>query len=144
MVGQVRLDVGGGDVRVRASVSDVRCLAGAAACGAANAASGADYTGELQVSTRVRITDADGGVIATTLDSPLNATVPCTATSADSSIGAGCSLDTTVDAIIPGAVAAGQRAIWGLGRVEVFDGGTDGDAETAGNTLFLTQGLFVP
>jgi glucose/arabinose dehydrogenase len=144
MVGQVRLDVSGGDVRVRTSVSDVRCLPGAAACGTANAASGSDYTGEVQVTTRLRITDSDSGGVATTLDSPFNATVPCTATAADTSIGASCSVDTTVDAIVPGAVTAGHRAIWGLGRIEVFDGGTDGDAETAGNTLFLTQGLFVP
>ena len=39
----------------------------------------------------------------------------------------------------------GRRAIWQLGRVEVYDGGPDGDANTpAGDTLFATQGVFIP
>ena len=39
----------------------------------------------------------------------------------------------------------GDRAIWQLGQVQLFDGGVDGDAETAAdNTLFATQGIFVP
>jgi PKD repeat protein len=144
MIGQVRLDVGTGDVRLRASVSDVRCFDGVAACGAANAASGADYTGQLQVATNLRVTDANSGGIATTLDSPFNATVPCTDTAADASIGSSCSVDTSVNAIVPGALSAGDRANWELGKIEVYDGGTDGVAQTDGNGLFLTQGVFVP
>ena len=35
------------DVKITASVTDIRCKAGVAACGSANAADGADYTGEL-------------------------------------------------------------------------------------------------
>ncbi len=31
-----------------------------------------------------------------------------------------------------------------VAHIEVYDGGTDGDAETEGNTLFLQPGLFVP
>ena len=31
-----------------------------------------------------------------------------------------------------------------LGRIEVFDGGPDDDADTTPNTLFATQGVFVP
>ena len=39
----------------------------------------------------------------------------------------------------------GKRAVWGLGSVQVFDGGSDGDADTTGdNTLFEVQGLFAP
>ena len=39
----------------------------------------------------------------------------------------------------------GQRAIWALGAIRVFDGGPDGDADTTGdNAVFATQGLFVP
>jgi hypothetical protein len=41
--------------------------------------------------------------------------------------------------------AMGKRAVWTLGKVEVYDGGSDGDADTAGDdTLFMEQGLFVP
>jgi hypothetical protein len=31
-----------------------------------------------------------------------------------------------------------------MGQVKVFDGGSDGVASTAGNTLYLDQGIFVP
>jgi glucose/arabinose dehydrogenase len=154
MTGQVSLVVckspgcASADVMIRASVADVRCLPGEAACGAANAFPGSDYTGELQASVRLRITDAKNGASltdpATTVDSPFRVTVPCTATAADTTTGAGCVVNTTANAVIPGAVTGGGRTIWQLGQVEVYDGGTDGDAETDGNTVFLRQGLFVP
>ena len=154
MVGTVGLRVcvssacAAGDVRIHASVTDVRCLPGETACGPANSASGSDYTGELQAVTRLRITDDYNGPAltdsATTLDTPFSATVPCTATATDQAIGSACALATTANALIPGAVSAGHRAIWQLGPVEVYDGGTDGDAQTDGNTLFLRQGVFVP
>jgi hypothetical protein len=38
-----------------------------------------------------------------------------------------------------------MRAIWELSKTRVFDGGADGDADTAGdNTLFAVQGVFIP
>jgi hypothetical protein len=70
--------------------------------------------------------------------------VPCTATAATTT-GGSCSLSSTFDAILPGSVVAGARAIWELGQVHVFDGGADGLASTTGdNTVFERQGLFVP
>jgi hypothetical protein len=37
------------------------------------------------------------------------------------------------------------RAVWELGKIELFDGGSDGVISTAsGNTLFATQGVFTP
>jgi hypothetical protein len=60
-------------------------------------------------------------------------------------IGSGCSLATTADTVTPGAVPESKRSIWGLGSVRVYDGGPDGIASTTtGNTLFETQGVFVP
>jgi hypothetical protein len=41
-------------------------------------------------------------------------------------------------------VTEGKRSVWQLGKVQVFDGGVDGDAQTGPNTLFATQGVFVP
>jgi hypothetical protein len=38
----------------------------------------------------------------------------------------------------------GKRAIWELGQVRVYDGGPDGLAATADNSLFAVQGVFVP
>ena len=71
-------------------------------------------------------------------------TVQCTGT-VDAFIGARCAIDTSANAVVPGAVPGDARSLWETGSVSVFDGGPDGDVETApGNALFLTQGLFVP
>ena len=44
-----------------------------------------------------------------------------------------------------GAVPEDERAIWQIGDLEVYDGGSDGlAATTLDNTLFAVQGLFVP
>ena len=52
---------------------------------------------------------------------------------------------TTANAVVPGSVVKGQRAIWQLGQVQVYDGGADGVASTtAGNTLFMDEGIFIP
>ena len=69
-VGSVRLSVINGnaataadeaDVRYTVSITDVRCKPGAGACGAANTAGGADYTGQLQAKNTLRITDRYNG-----------------------------------------------------------------------------------
>jgi hypothetical protein len=122
------------DVKIEASLSDVREAAGLA-----------DYAGELSAETTLRITDkASGdGEAATVVDIPLPATMPCTPTP-DAGRGANCSLSTTMDALVPGAVTEGNRAIWALGQVRVFDGGPDGVAATADNSLFAVQGIFIP
>jgi hypothetical protein len=41
-------------------------------------------------------------------------------------------------------VSEGKRAIWELGQIEVFDGGSDGLTSTGDNTVFARQGVFVP
>jgi hypothetical protein len=69
--------------------------------------------------------------------------VPCTATGS-TSIGSTCSINTTADAVVPGAVLETRRSIWQLGSVEVFDGGADGVVSTTPNTLFAKQGVFIP
>jgi hypothetical protein len=144
-VGLVRYDVIVGepstladeaDVMLSVSLSDVR-----------NQSDITDYTGELQATTSLRITDRGNGGAAdeagTVQDTPLPATVPCSATVGDE--GASCSLSTTIEALIPGAAVEGKRAIWELGQIEVNDGGADGVAATEGdNTLFAVQGVFVP
>jgi hypothetical protein len=106
-----------------------------------------DYTGELEQTTTLRITDRangpGGNEAATVEDVPYRVTVPCTATSS-SSIGSTCSLTTGLNALVPGTVMKGKRAIWELGQVRVYDGGPDGLAATADNSLFAVQGVFVP
>jgi hypothetical protein len=109
-----------------------------------------DYTGELQVTSDLRVTDRDnspnpgGPGPGTVQDTALPFTVPCTATG-DTSVGSSCRLQTSANALYPGIAKEGNRAIWQLGQVKAYDGGADGRASTTGdNTLFLTQGLFVP
>jgi hypothetical protein len=123
------------DVALAVSLTDVRTQG-----------SLTDYTGEVQAASAVRITDRANGPSAAetgTGDYDFPVTVPCAAT-ASTTIGATCALTTTLDAVVPGAVPEGKRSIWALGRVQVNDGGADGQAATAPNGLFATQGVFVP
>jgi hypothetical protein len=107
-----------------------------------------DYAGELEARVGLRLTDRSNGAAATETgtmeDDDLPVTVPCGAT-VDTTIGATCAISTTADAVVPGLVKEGARAVWGLGQVKLFDGGPDADGDTAaGNTLFAVQGVFVP
>jgi hypothetical protein len=145
------------DVSLQVSITDVRCKAGVAACGAANAADGADYTGEVQASAQIRITDhwnavAPGGGpdAATMIDIPFPVNTPCTAT-ASTSIGSTCLVNTTANAVVGGpgpwadpAVKDTKRGIVEVAQIQVSDGGTDGVVATSPNTLFEVQGIFIP
>jgi hypothetical protein len=100
-----------------------------------------DYTGILQPELVVRLTDRDGYQSQTTQDFPFRYVVPCVAT--DTAAGATCALTTSVEAMLPGSITEGSRAIWALDKVRVYDGGPSGD-EGANASLFATQGIFVP
>ena len=144
-VGAVRLGVTVGnpatsadeaDVVVEANLTDVRL-----------ASDLSDYTGELQVRIPLRITDRLNAGTApnrsgTLSDTHLTAALPCAGNA--SSVGSTCTVTTTVDALVPGAVPEGRRAVWQIGQLEVYDGGPDGDADTSGNSPFARQGVFVP
>lgn len=130
------------DVAVTVSANDVRAQSDLS-----------DYAGELQASVSLRLTDRNNSLApplfpddqtGTVQDTTFAVTVPCTA-SDDPDAGADCEVSTSADAVTPGLVVEGDRSIWQLGQVRLFDGGVDGDAETtADNTLFATQGIFVP
>ena len=124
------------DVRFEFQLTDVR-LQGTLA----------DYTGELQATTVARITDRLGGPLneqGTVTDLEFPVRVPCTATGGTTSVGATCAASTSFDAVVPGVIPEGKRAIWQLDRVRVNDGGADGLVSTTPNTLFAVQGVFVP
>lgn len=144
-VASMRLDVcrgtlcAAGDVAIRASVTDVRVTADLG-----------DYAGELQGVLPVRITDRNNGLAgeagtdpATVGDTQLTFALPCVPTP-DVSSGSTCDVSTTINSIVPAAVQEGLRTIWGLGQLEVHDGGPDGTASTGPNAPFLRQGVFVP
>jgi hypothetical protein len=124
------------DVRISVSMTDVRRKSDLA-----------DYTGELQLLPSFRMTDRLNGSApvdpATVADFNFPVTVPCTAT-ADTGTGSICSVATTADSVVPGAILEVKRTVIEVGQVRVFDGGGDGLAATPGNSLFAVQGLFVP
>jgi hypothetical protein len=137
-------------IAVYPNVTDVRCAPGAPACGSANAQAGPDYAGEVQVEVTMRITDTNnavnpGGGIdhATMTDYVLRLPLSCVNT-ASTAIGATCAGANDLSNFVPGIVPEGKRAIWEMGAVRFLDGGPDGIASTADNTVFLTQGIFVP
>jgi hypothetical protein len=106
-----------------------------------------DYTGEVQVATVLRITDRYNGEsqseVGTVTDVPFRFAASCASTPS-SAAGSTCSILTTADALTADTLREGKRTIWELGKVELYDGGPDGDVETADNTLFAVQGLFTP
>jgi hypothetical protein len=143
MSGTVRYDtVSPADVKIATKVTDVRKTSDLT-----------DYAGELQEVSTLRITDRYNSAEpatqpfndpATSSDVSFPVTVPCATTPSDATIGSTCSGTTTANAVSPGAVLAGVRTIWQTGQARVFDGGSDGLASTAGNTLYLDQGIWVP
>jgi hypothetical protein len=105
-----------------------------------------DYTGQVQVTSSLRVTDRDNGPseTGTGQDTSFSVTVPCTGTGS-TTIGSTCALTTTADAVVgAGAVKENRRSVWQLGQVRVNDGGADGLVSTTPNTLFAVQGVFVP
>ena len=140
-VGAVRLNVLGtdpvpandADVRIRLFLTNVM-----------RASDRSDYTGEILGRIGIRLTDKQAGVASTLTRITIDFTATCTATTATTT-GSDCNADTTANTLIPGVVKEGARAIWGLERMTVLDGGADGDAETLpGNALLATQGVFAP
>jgi hypothetical protein len=143
------------DVKITTSLDNVRCLGSP---GQQNCAAGAGslYGGKVLVQSTLRITDRLNGpsltAPATAADVPLSVGLQC-------SSGA-CSTTTSADAVYPGVTLEQKRAIWQLGQLKVFDGGSDGAlvaapapasgacppacAGNGGETEFLRQGLFVP
>jgi acyl-homoserine-lactone acylase len=138
-VGSVRLDVFScpacalpfnADVRISASIGDVRKASDLSA-----------YTGNLDARFALRITDrnnaanpGDPGTDAATVeDTTFKFALPCTAPGGD--VGGDCRVSTSANALAPGAVRDGDRSIWELGSIGLYDSSGD---------LFATQGVFVP
>jgi len=138
------------DVLITSSLSDVRCLPGTITCGNANTVDGADYTGALQGTATIRISDhwnaiaAGGGPDpATVVDIPFPVNAGCANTTA-ATIGGLCTANTSANATVPGSVKDTKRAVVEVGQIIINDGGADGDVTTVPNTRFAVQGIFIP
>jgi len=138
LIGSVNYIVpaGGSDVTAKINIADVR-----------KASDLSDYTGQVEVENRVRITDKSNGRSGsqggTTQTVSFPIVVGCTATGSTTT-GSTCNLTTTFNSIVPGAIQSTKRSIWDIDQVVVNDGGADGLASTGPNNEFLRQGIFIP
>jgi hypothetical protein len=141
------------DVGIAIDITDVRCRQANAACPSGE---GSDYAGRLLATSNLRLTDKGNGPSAqqdgTVADTPLEIPFGC-ATTAGTGVGGHCALNTTMDALLPGAVVEGRRAVWQLGAIAVEDSGPNGAGYGSGcpstcgdgdETVFMRQGVFVP
>jgi hypothetical protein len=160
LVGFVRLDAIPGDpstdaneadVAMSVSLTDVRCRFGGSPWCTQDAPM-APYLGEISTVATLQMTDRDSGGTAgdpvtfspTSPVAGLPFVVQCAPTG-DSTVGSTCEGSTTANAITPGTVQEGERAVWELGAVQVFDGGNNGMVDDDGvERVFADQGLFVP
>jgi hypothetical protein len=141
------------NVQLIMGINDVLCRAANAACpgGALS-----DYTGKLLLKLRLRVTDKYNGSPtsegATVQDFDLGIPLQCTGT-VSTLDGGTCQATTTVNALIPGAVQDGKRAIWQIDQGQVWDAGANGTGYGAGcpttcgdgdESVFLRQGIFIP
>jgi hypothetical protein len=127
---------------IDASLNDVRCRTAITPC---TGGALSDYTGQLRAVIQVRATDRHNALGHATTSQFFALAVPiaCTATPS-SSAGSNCATDTTLEAIVPGAVPEGKRSNWQLEQITVFDGGSDGDPQGGIITPFAVPGIFVP
>jgi hypothetical protein len=136
---------------IKLALDDVRCAPTGGRCGTANASGPADYSGEMRYSLAFRLTDhrsavAPGGGIdpATVQDFALEFSATCVQ-SASTATGSTCTVDATLNALIPGAANGDRRSVWALREASILDGGADGDGDTpADNTVFMRPGVFIP
>ena len=127
VTGNTNTDANEADVKTIFSMTDIR-----------NNPSLSDFTGQLQVEVPLQITDSynadENPEMGTAQSINLQIPVNCTAT-ADTSIGGACSINSTMNALIPGAVLENKRNNWQLGQVTVKD---------PNGSVFLRQGIWVP
>jgi hypothetical protein len=142
------------DMAIVIALNDVRCVPTGARCGTANVSGPPDYSGEMRLTFTVRLTDhrsgtAPGGGIdpATVQDFTMELFASpwaCTQ-SGSTSTGSTCNMNTSLQAQIPGAANGDRRSVWALDAVRIYDGGADGDGDTAAdNTVFARPGIFIP
>jgi hypothetical protein len=145
------------DVRLTTSLNDVRCKNNGSQpnCAGAPNTAGQPYSGKVLLRIVLRMTDRLNGPTnnpGTVSDVTFPVGLQCTS--------GACSSTTSTDSVYPNVVQEQRRAVWQLRSVEVLDGGTDGNLApnpspatgvcppacqgNGGETVFMTQGFFVP
>jgi hypothetical protein len=136
VVGNGATEADEADVRILVTLTDVR-----------NRPSLTDYVGRVTMRSNVQITDnsnsAEPPEPGTMQRINYSAPVDCVST-LSTSIGSTCTASTTADALVPGTVIEGRRAIWEFGQIEVKDAGPNGIAGDGDDATFLREGIFVP
>jgi hypothetical protein len=160
-VASIRIDVKTSspeDVKIFSTGSDIRCRGNSVPgfCTTANSdnAGVPDYSGELNGTANIRITDHWNGPIgacgacvdpATGQDLAFPVTGTCATTPTDGTVGSTCGANTTANGTVLGSVQDNKRANVEIQQFNILDGGNDGQAATtADNTLFGTQGIWIP
>jgi hypothetical protein len=106
----------------------------------------------------IRVTDAFNQTPSAGDPSDCGSTISCTATvsdqgfpvpvvceaTSDPGIGSYCGANTTANALVPGLVVSGKRAIVEIGQILVLDSGPDGIRDNSDDGLFAVQGIVVP
>jgi hypothetical protein len=148
-----RLAGGGTDVEFSTRITDVLCRTTNPACPNGPLS---DFAGRLLIRATLRLTDRYNGSpaveSATVQELDVQMPIQCVAT-ALTNTGGDCSGGLSVNAAYPGAVTAGQRAIWQIQKVVVLDPGPNGTGFGSGcpatcgdgdETAFMRPGIFVP
>jgi glucose/arabinose dehydrogenase len=134
------------DVAINGGVTDVR-----------RASDGGDYQGVVLLEATLRITDTANGAFETTAatvqDVQFALPLDCVSTG-DDATGSTCTINTTIDTLVPGFALEGQRAVIDALTVTLEDPGPDGSITglglcppicgTGDERDFLVQGVFVP
>jgi subtilisin len=69
--------------------------------------------------------------------------IDCLATS-DTSLGSSCGVNTSANALAPGVVRSGAKAVWQIGEIEVLDSGPDGVRGNSDDEPLAVQGIYLP
>src|SRR6185312_10204992 len=128
------------DATLRFDLSDIRT------------AGGADYNPNTSgpdgtLVTRLRFTDRangpSGASAGTATDLDFSVPFNCTPTS-DPVLGSTCTLDTSADAVTPGAIKENKATVLQVFRLRLNDSGLNGVRGDSDDRLFATEGVYIP
>lgn len=129
------------DFSIQVSATDIR----------SGSTAGPDYVPsvggpDVTYNARLRVTDSNNGTLSTdpgtTTDFDFPVPVNCATTAGAE--GSTCSVNTTANAVSPGAVKEGKEMVVQVFRSRLSDAGADGVLGNSDDKLFEQQGLFAP